>query len=110
MRFDTQWVTLYAADPCNWRIKVRAKKDTGATRCSIDLRLAEALGLEQVGEVLVKNAMGRQLRPLFQAEIRIASQRLNILMSGANRENLSTPMLIGKDILDILAEEKPTIE
>ena len=102
MRFDTQWVTLFAVSPRRWRLKVRAKKDSGAARCSIDRCLAEALGLEKVGNVVVKNAMGRQMRSLYDVMIRIGRLSMKVQMSGADRSDLSTPMLIGKEILDIL--------
>ena len=102
MRFDTQWVTIHARAPRKWRLKVRAKLDTGAARCSIDDQLARALGLEKVGEVTVKNAMGRQTRPLYNAMIRIGRYRFDIRISGADRSNLSTPMLIGKEVIDLM--------
>ncbi|MGB0726059.1 MAG: hypothetical protein ACPGQO_04655, partial [Candidatus Poseidoniaceae archaeon] len=61
--FDSRWVSVLGAQGRSWSVRIKAKLDTGAKRCSIDLGLASALGLEQVGERAVRNAMGRQVRP-----------------------------------------------
>ena len=57
-------VSVKGSGPRKWSIRIKAKIDTGAKRCSIDEGLAEALGLERVGSVNVRNAMGQQERIL----------------------------------------------
>jgi hypothetical protein len=42
-------VKLQGAGERRWSIKLREKIDTEAKRCSIDIGLATALGLEQIG-------------------------------------------------------------
>lgn len=61
--FETE-VTLYSQTKHEWGFTTMAKIDTGADRSSIDLRLAKALRLHEIGEVTVRNAMGKQKRKL----------------------------------------------
>ena len=42
------------------------------------------------------------MRSLYDVMIRIGRLSMKVQMSGADRSDLSTPMLIGKEILDIL--------
>lgn len=100
--FKNRWVSIRAGGQTRWWIRIKAKLDTGAKRCSIDDDIARALNLPLIGTVTVRNAMGRQIRPLYKAKIRIGNQRHEIELSGANREHLSTPMIIGKEIIERL--------
>jgi len=98
--FDSRWVSVLGAQGRSWSVRIKAKLDTGAKRCSIDLGLASALGLEQVGERAVRNAMGRQVRPLYAARVRVGRRIYDVEMTGADRTGLRCPMLIGKELLD----------
>ncbi len=100
--FDSRWVSVLGSGGRPWAVRIKAKIDTGAKRCSIDLGLAAALGLEHVGERTVRNAMGRQTRPLFAAKVRIGRRIYDVEMTGADRSTLRCPMLLGKELLDRL--------
>ena len=96
---------------------MEAKVDTGALRCSIDLALANELGLKQdMGsfstpedgshckdeEVYVKSATGEECRPIFIIPMTIA-ESINVTgqCSGADRrgKGLKFELLIGRFIL-----------
>ena len=100
--YDSRWVSVKTGSDVKWWIRMKAKIDTGAARCSIDDSLARALRLPLIGTVKVKNAMGKQIRPLYETTFRIGSKKYTVQLSGANREALATPLLIGKDLIDIL--------
>ena len=79
---------------------VRAKIDTGASKSSVDLKLAELLKLGPViGRTTVVNTHGRAVRPIVRTEIEIAGRKLDASFNIALREHLRYPILIGKNIL-----------
>lgn len=102
--YDFRWVSIRGENGRKWSIRLKAKLDTGAKRSSIDLSLAEALELEKVGEITVKNAMGKQVRPLFKSRIRIGRKTYYVEITGADRSNLKCPMILGKELLDSIDE------
>jgi hypothetical protein len=83
--YDALWVKIQGAGERRWSIKLRAKIDTGAKRCSIDIGLATALGLEQIGETMIRSTMGRQSRPLFAAKMRVGGNSWDVEVTGADR-------------------------
>jgi len=102
----TDWITqgvtrvfVFANNYHGWAVGLRAKIDTGADRCSIDIDLAEALKLEVIGEIKVRNANGVVKRPLYSATIKFEREKYDLTMTGSDRNNLECPMLIGRDLL-----------
>jgi len=100
--FDSRWVSVRSGGDTKWWVRMKAKVDTGASRCSIDDSMARALRLPLVGTVKVRNAMGKQVRPLYETSFRIGSKKHTVQLSGADRSILATPLLLGKDLLDCL--------
>lgn len=82
-----------------WRVGCVAKIDTGSKRTSIDSKLCNFLRLEQCGTTKVTNAMGSQRRKLVWLTIYWKEQVHCIKVSVVNREHLSTPMILGQDVL-----------
>ncbi|MBR9676780.1 hypothetical protein GOV04_01450 [Candidatus Woesearchaeota archaeon] len=79
---------------------VNAKIDTGAVRSSICQSLVTELKLGPVNRVKVyKSALGKQQRPLIRIKIKIKNNVLTEEFSVSKRENLTTPVLIGQNIL-----------
>ena len=92
-------VFVFANNYYGWAIGLRAKIDTGADRGSIDVGLAEAMGLEQVSEVKVRSANGVVKRPVYSAVIKFERRKYEVTMTGSDRNDLECPMLIGRDLL-----------
>jgi len=79
---------------------VLAKVDTGATKNSIDSRLAAELSLGPVvGTKLVKSAHGNSVRPIIKAEIVLAGKEMTTRFSLADRSHLKYKVLIGQNAL-----------
>ncbi len=94
------------------KVKVRGKNgerevlalfDTGATRTSIDKRLAEELQLEKKRKkVMVKSKTvpeGYVTRGIYEAELEINGRRFRVEANVADRSNMMCPVLIGRDII-----------
>ena len=101
-----EWVTagvsrifVYANNYYDWAIGLRAKIDTGADRCSIDDVLAQALGLEKTGSVIVKSASGKERRNVYLATIKFEGEKYEVTLNGSDRNNLECPVLLGRDLL-----------
>ena len=77
-----------------------AKVDTGATKSSIDSKLASKLQLGPVIRTkLVKSAQGREIRPVILAEIKMCGKKMESEFTLADRTHLKYAVLIGQNIL-----------
>ncbi|MBW2985546.1 RimK/LysX family protein [Candidatus Woesearchaeota archaeon] len=77
-----------------------AKIDTGATRSSIDTRLASELKLGPIVMTkLIKSAHGNSLRPIVDAKIEIAGKELDTQFTIADRKHMKYKVLIGVNTL-----------
>jgi len=80
--------------------EVAAKIDTGATRSSIDIRLASKLNLGPViKSKIVKSAHGNKLRPVIEAEIILAGKKIKSEFTLADRTHMKFAVLIGVNVL-----------
>jgi hypothetical protein len=77
-----------------------ARIDTGATKSSIDLALADKLGLGPVVDSkLIKSAHGVKLRPVVQAEVILGGKTILARFTLADRNHMKYDVLIGQNIL-----------
>jgi hypothetical protein len=80
--------------------EVVARIDTGATRSSIDVKLAASL---RMGPVLtsrmVKSAHGSTYRPLVEGDVIICGKKIRTHFTIADRTKMKYKLLIGQDIL-----------
>ena len=80
--------------------QVIARVDTGATKSSIDEKLAAELGMgTELRRVLIKSAHGNRHRGLVSVEIEMKGQRMKAECTLADREHMKYKMLIGQNIL-----------
>lgn len=80
--------------------EVAAKIDTGATKSSIDSKLAAELKLGPIIRTkLVKSAHGNTLRPMINVDLEIAGQKLKEQFTIADRAHMKYRVLIGQNIL-----------
>lgn len=80
--------------------RVIARIDTGATKSSIDARLAAELSLGPVIKTkLVKSASGSKLRPVIKAKIKIVDKTINSEFTIADRSHMKYRVLVGQNIL-----------
>ena len=79
---------------------VIARIDTGATFSSIDLKLAEILGLGPLEKTrIVKSASGVKKRSLVKAKIKFNGFVIEEEFTLADRSHMTYPLLIGQNIL-----------
>ncbi|MDD5178186.1 MAG: RimK/LysX family protein [Candidatus Nanoarchaeia archaeon] len=83
----------------NKRQTFKAKIDTGATRSSMDLKIATDLKLELTETVTIKSAEGSSTRGIVMAKVIISGRELEAEFTIANRSKMSCPVLIGRNIL-----------
>ena len=80
--------------------EVEAKIDTGATRSSIDIKLASKLNLGPViKSKMVKSAHGNKLRPVIETEIMLAGKKIKSEFTLADRTHMKYAVLIGVNAL-----------
>ena len=91
-------VTIYGKR--DLKKKVKAKIDTGATKSSIDAKLAAALQLGPIlATKLVKSAHGNTLRPVVSAKVKIRDIEVTSELTIADRAHMKYPLLIGQNML-----------
>ena len=91
-------ITILGND--NTEKELKARIDTGATKSSIDYKLARDLKLGPVVESrLVKSAHGSKLRPVVKATIIIKGKKISGKFTLADREHMKYRVLIGQNIL-----------
>jgi len=79
---------------------VLARIDTGATKSSIDLRLAAELELGPHRRVAkIKSAAGIRLRPVVKEQVLIAGRTIRAELNLADRSGMRYKVLIGRNIL-----------
>jgi len=80
--------------------EVIARIDTGATKSSIDVKLAAKLKLGPVLKAkLVKSASGVTLRPMVEVDIHMANKKFKSEFTIADRSHMKYRILIGQNIL-----------
>ena len=85
----------------NKRHSIQAKVDTGATKSSIDIKLANDLKLGPVvGNRIFKSAHGIKRRSIIAADVELAEKKLyKVQFSIIDRSHMQYPILIGQNIL-----------
>lgn len=79
---------------------IAAKIDTGATKSSVDSKLAAELKLGPIIRTkLVKSAHGNSVRPIINAEIELADKKIKSQFTVADRAHMKYKVLIGQNIL-----------
>jgi len=80
--------------------EVMARVDTGATKSSMDMKLAAELSLGPVLRTkLVKSASGSSIRPVLKGKVEIANKEIISEFTLADRSHMKYKVLIGQDIL-----------
>jgi len=80
--------------------EVLARIDTGATRSSVDIKLAAEIGLGPILQTrLVKSSLGTDLRPIVKAKIDIVGTQVETTFTLADRNHMQYKILIGQNIL-----------
>ncbi len=80
--------------------EVLARIDSGATKSSIDVKLAAELSLGPVLKAkIVKSASGKSLRPVVAARIFLADTEFKTDFTIADRADMKYRVLIGQNIL-----------
>jgi len=94
----TEKVLLFGAD--NLQKEVIAKIDTGASKSSIDKRLAVQLKIGPIIETrFIRSASGSGIRPVVKVKCNIKGQTLNSKFTLADRKNMNYKVLIGQNML-----------
>jgi hypothetical protein len=89
---------------------VLAKIDTGAALSSIDISLADTLGVGPILRVRnIKNAHGVTERPIVECRIKIQNRDFSCEATVADRKHMKYPLLLGQNLLsktDFLIDPK----
>ncbi|MBW2977324.1 RimK/LysX family protein [Candidatus Woesearchaeota archaeon] len=94
----TENVTIIG--PKGKRKRITSRIDTGATKSSVDAKLAAELSLGPIIKTkLIKSASGNKMRPVLKAEIKIAKKDLKEEFTVADRSHLRYKVLVGQNIL-----------
>lgn len=77
-----------------------ARIDSGATKSSIDVRLAAELELGPIYKTkIVRSAHGNTLRPVIKVKIKMAGKDIKSDFTIADRTHMKYQVLIGQNIL-----------
>lgn len=80
--------------------EILARIDTGATRSSIDMKLAGELKLGPiVGNKLVKSAHGNKVRAVVKVKINLSGKIIEDQFTIADRSHMTYRILIGQNVL-----------
>jgi RimK family alpha-L-glutamate ligase len=82
--------------------RVVAKSDTGASRTSIDTRLAAAIGagpIKSMTTVRSGSVKSGQARPVVDIVVGVGGDRHTVAASLQDRSHMDYPLLLGRDIL-----------
>ncbi|MFH1398528.1 MAG: RimK/LysX family protein [Candidatus Woesearchaeota archaeon] len=80
---------------------VKARIDTGAKLCSIDMLLVSELRLGPITEAKkIRSANGRSLRLIINVEFVLKGKRCIAKFTVADRSHMSYPMIIGRNVLE----------
>ncbi len=94
----TEKVTIYGKG--DLKKQVRARIDTGATKSSIDAKMAAMLHLGPILTTrLIKSAHGKTLRPIVEAKVMIRDIEITSELTVADRGHMRYPLLIGQNML-----------
>lgn len=94
----TEEIIIYGSD--DKPKKVIARIDSGATKSSIDVKLAAELKLGPIIKTkLVNSTHGNTLRPVVKASLKIAGKRLKSELTVADRTHMKYRVLVGQNIL-----------
>ncbi|WP_232685720.1 RimK/LysX family protein [Halobacterium zhouii] len=83
--------------------RVLAKSDTGASRTSIDTRLAAQIGagpIKSMTKVKSGSVKSGKARPVVDIVVGIGGDRHTVAASLADRAHMDYPLLLGRDILE----------
>lgn len=79
---------------------VLGRVDTGATKSSIDAKLASELKAGPILETkLVKSAHGHALRPIIRLAIELEQEKVEAAFTIADRSHMKYLILIGQNVL-----------
>lgn len=93
----TEKVTVFGQDK---KKRVVARIDTGATKSSIDAKLAAELKLGPIVRTkLVKSATGNTMRAVIKARIEIAGKVMDSEFTIADRSHMKYSVLVGQNKL-----------
>lgn len=92
--------TVNVKGPSGKKKEILARIDSGATKSSIDVRLAAELSLGPILKAkLVKSASGKSLRPIVEATILLADKEFKTDFTIADRAEMKYRVLVGQNIL-----------
>ncbi|MBI4145476.1 ATP-dependent zinc protease [Candidatus Woesearchaeota archaeon] len=81
-------------------MKVLARIDTGATKSSIDAKLAAELQVgPEIRTAMVRSAHGVKRRGIVKQKVIIAGRHMNMEFTLADRSHMKYKVLIGQNIL-----------
>jgi hypothetical protein len=86
-----------------------AKRDTGADRTAIDCRIAAAVGAGPVIlSVKTHQSSGVERRPVVPIWVEVDGQVERLKVGLSDREEMSTDVLLGQDIIETLEDRSLT--
>ena len=97
-----QTITILGTAQC---IDIEAKWDTGADRSAMDYKTAAKVGAGPVVKSVKTNQVsGSERRPVVPVWFNIDGHRQRVKVGLSDRENMSTAVLLGGDVIGKLGE------